>query len=122
MTGRRDSDDLSDNRLDDGTAQWALEDRDDRPFRGGSEPKRLDVGELALTRWSVLMPMGVTPSWMRVDLARLESAFPEFSFTISRNWRGFRFEAWRNTAADGLYAVITDDPNELWHELEMAQR
>jgi len=68
------------------------------------------------------MPMGVTPSWMRADLARLESEFPAFSFTISRNWRGFRFEAWRTTAADGLYAVITDDPNELWHELEMAQR
>jgi hypothetical protein len=53
---------------------------------------------------------------------RLQSAFPAFSFIISRNWRGFRFEAWRTTAADGLYAVITDDPNELWHELEMAQR
>jgi hypothetical protein len=44
------------------------------------------------------------------------------SFAVSRGWRGLRFEAWRDSTADGLYAVITDDPSELWHELEMAQR
>lgn len=71
---------------------------------------------------SPLHPDGVTPPWMRAVLARLESAFPAFSFTISRGWGGFRFEAWRGPAPTGLYAVITDDPRELWHELETAQR
>ena len=80
-----------------------------------------DADELALIRWSML-PMGVVPLWMRAALAYLESAVPAFSFTVSRGWRGLRFEAWRDTTADGLYAVITDDPSELWHELEIAQR
>jgi hypothetical protein len=121
MTGRREADDLSDTRPDDAAAHRTLEgggDRtDDRP-----ELILPDTGdELALSRWPVL-PMGVTPLWMRAALAYLESAFPAFSFAVSRGWRGLRFEAWRDTAADGLYAVITDDPSELWHELEMAQR
>lgn len=63
-----------------------------------------------------------TPQWVRSDLARLESAFHTFSFTIRHNMRGFRFEAWRDAAAGGLYALITDDPREMWHELEMAER
>lgn len=77
---------------------------------------------LALARWSVLLPLGIAPPWMRTALARLESSFPGFSFAVSRGWRGLRFEAWRSSAADGLYAVKTDDPRELWRELETAQR
>jgi len=52
----------------------------------------------------------------------ISHGFPDYlPFTISRGWRGFRFEAWRDSA-NGLYAVITDDPRELWRELEAAQR
>jgi hypothetical protein len=63
-----------------------------------------------------------TPSWMRADLARLQAAFPAFSFAIRRGLRGFTFEAWRDPAAGGLYAVITDDLRELWRELERTRR
>ena len=59
---------------------------------------------------------------MLTDLARLESAFPGFSFAIRDGRRGPSFEAWRNTTRSGLYAIITDDPCELWRELEMIQR
>jgi len=30
------------------------------------------------------------------------------------------FEAWRDSDAGGLYAVITQDADEMWHELERA--
>lgn len=53
-----------------------------------------------------------------VELDRLRAAFPGFSFAISPGWRGPVFEAWRDPAAGGLYAAITDDPRELWRELE----
>ena len=59
---------------------------------------------------------------MRADLARLESAFPTFSFMISTGWDGPRIEAWRDTTPSGLYAIITDDPDELLRELNMAIR
>jgi hypothetical protein len=32
------------------------------------------------------------------------------------------FEAWRDSAESGLYAVITEDARELWHELEADQQ
>jgi len=121
MTGRREADDLSDTQPVDADAHRTLEGTGGRALGDRPELLRPDAGELALIRWSVL-PMGVTPLWMRAALARLESAFPAFSFTVSRGWRGLRFEAWRDATADGLYAVITDDPGELWRELEMAQR
>jgi hypothetical protein len=62
------------------------------------------------------------PMWMRTYLARLESAFPAFSFGICRGWSGPRFEAWRENTPSGLYAIITDDPHELWRELDIALR
>jgi hypothetical protein len=62
------------------------------------------------------------PTEMRTDIARLESAFPAFSFTICNGWGGPRIEAWRDTSLSGLYAIITDDPRELWRELDMAVR
>src|SRR5690348_8935282 len=58
----------------------------------------------------------------RADLDQLRAAFPDFSFGISRGWRGPVFEAWRDPAAGGLYAVITEDARELWRELEACQQ
>src|ERR1039457_5535951 len=58
------------------------------------------------------------PLWMRAELVRLGTAFPAFSFSIRPGWRGLIFEAWREAGADGLYAVITQDPRELWRELD----
>jgi len=121
MTGRREADDLSDTRPADADAHRTLESKGDRALSDQPESVMPNAGELALIRWPVL-PMGATPLWMRAALAYLESAFPAFSFAVSRGWRGLRFEAWRDTGTSGLYAVITDDPSELWHELEMAQR
>ena len=75
-----------------------------------------------LTRWPSYHPRGATPAEMRTDLARLEYAFPAFSFMICNGWDGPRIEAWRDTRLSGLYAIITDDPRELWRELDMAVR
>ncbi len=44
------------------------------------------------------------------------------SFTICQGRHGPRFEAWRDTTAGGLYAIITGDPGELWRELDRAVR
>jgi hypothetical protein len=75
---------------------------------------------LALWPWRHLKD--ATPIELRTDLAWLESAFPTFSFTICEGWGGPRIEAWRDTSLSGLYAIITDDPRELWRELDMAVR
>ena len=69
-----------------------------------------------------LQPTCATPVEMRADLARFESMFPAFSFMICMGWDGPRIEAWRDTTLSGLYAIITDDPGELWRELNMAVR
>jgi hypothetical protein len=58
---------------------------------------------------------------MSAELERLRAAFPAYSFSICRGWRGLAFEAWRNAASGSLYAVITQDAGELWRELEEAQ-
>ena len=71
--------------------------------------------------WPALqMALGV-PLWMGAELDRLRAAFPGFSFGICRGWRGLMFEAWRDPGADGLYAVITPDPGELWRELGQSE-
>jgi hypothetical protein len=93
----------------------ALPGDDEAPSRSGR-----DDG-LALIPRSALYPTPGPPSWMRADLARLQAAFPAFSFSICRGWRGLMFEAWRDPAATGLYALITGDARELWRELEACQ-
>ena len=75
-----------------------------------------------LTRWPSPHARDATQMWMWTDLARLESEFPAFSFAICRGRRGPSFEAWRDTTRSGLYAIITNDPDELWRELDMARR
>src|SRR5437588_12111178 len=75
-------------------------------------------GALPVAGWSALLGRPVVPLWMRAQLVRLQAAFPEFSFTIGPGWRGLTFEAWRDTGGAGLYAVVTGDVAELWHELE----
>lgn len=74
------------------------------------------------TRLPSLYLTDATRAWMRTDLARLESAFPAFPFAICSGWDGPRIEAWSDTALSGLYAIVTDDPRELWRELRMAER
>ncbi|MGH3273672.1 MAG: hypothetical protein ACRDNZ_05020 [Streptosporangiaceae bacterium] len=69
-----------------------------------------------------LQPARATPVEMRADLARFESTFPAFSFMICMGWDGPRIEAWRDITLGGLYAIITDDPGELWRELNMTAR
>jgi len=99
---------------------------DDAP-PGGDEGA--DVAELehsyseglALTNWSALRARSGAPPWMRAELVRLRAAFPEFSFRIWPGWRGLTFEAWRDPGAGGVYAVITRNVQELWHELEKSQ-
>jgi hypothetical protein len=75
-------------------------------------------GVLPVAGWSALLGRPIVPLWMRAQLVRLQAVFPEFSFTIGPGWRGLTFEAWRDTGGAGLYAVVTGDIAELWHELE----
>jgi len=58
---------------------------------------------------------------MRAELVRLRAAFPEFSFNICPGWRGLTFVAWRDPDAGGVYALITRNAAELWHELEKSR-
>jgi hypothetical protein len=60
------------------------------------------------------------PLWMKTQLSKLRADFPAFSFAICPGGRGLMFEAWRDPAAGGLYAVITRDADELCRELERA--
>lgn len=71
--------------------------------------------------WPALYAASGVPLWMVAELDRLRAAFPEFSFGICRGWRGLMFEAWRDLSAGGLYAMITRDAMELWHELVQYQ-
>ena len=82
----------------------------------------LDAAWPAMAERSALRARSGAPPWMRAELVRLGTAFPEFSFGICPGWRGLMFEAWRDLEAAGLYAVITRDAGELWHELEACQR
>jgi hypothetical protein len=77
---------------------------------------------LMLAALSALDSRLAVPFPARADLDQLRAAFPDFSFGISRGWRGPVFEAWRDPAADGLYAVITEDSCELWRELTTCQQ
>jgi hypothetical protein len=76
---------------------------------------------LALDTRSLLRGRQAAPPWMRAELIRLQAAFPEFSFGICPGWRGPAFEVWRESGTGDLYAVITADARELWHELEASQ-
>jgi hypothetical protein len=83
----------------------------------GQEPCR---DGLALATRPALRAAG-TPQSMTAHLTRLRAAFPAFSFSIQAGWQGLAFEAWREPATAGLYAVITSDASELWHELEQCK-
>ena len=72
---------------------------------------------LALDSRSLLRGRQAAPPWMRAELVQLQAAFPEFAFGICPGWRGPMFEAWRDTGTGGLYAVITQDAQEVWREL-----
>jgi hypothetical protein len=74
----------------------------------------------ASTSWSILQPVTVPPS-MIAERDRLRAAFPAFSISIRPCWRGLTFEAWRDPAAAGLYALITQDAGELWRVLDASQ-
>ena len=76
---------------------------------------------LALDSRSLLRGRQAAPPWMRAELVRLQAAFPEFSFGICPGWRGPVFEVWRETGTGDLYALITQDTQELWRELEASR-
>jgi hypothetical protein len=122
MTQQTEADDRGDDAAENAAAHGIHKCRQDLPSGGKADPGRALGLDPVLTRWPPLHPKDATPMEMRTDLARLESAFPAFSFAICRGWGGPRFEAWRDTTRSGLYAIITDDPRELWRELEMAPR
>ena len=95
---------------------------DTPPVRGGEAGAAwleypYDWG-LALDSRSLLRGRRAAPPWMRAELVRLQAAFPEFAFGICPGWRGPMFEVWRDTGTGGLYAVITQDAQEVWGELE----
>lgn len=122
MTQQSEADDRGDAAAEHGATRGTHEYRRDLPSGGKADPGcDIDLGS-QLRQCPSLQPEGATPMEVRTDLARLESAFPMFSFTICEGWGGPRFEAWRDITGSGLYAIITDDPRELWRELDMAVR
>jgi hypothetical protein len=122
MTQQSEADDRGVDATEDAAAHGVHKRRQDLLSEGRADSERAFGMDRALTRWPSLHPKDGPPMWMRTDLALLESAFPAFSFTICRGRRGPSFEAWRDTTRSGLYAIITDDPGELWRELDMARR
>ena len=89
---------------------------------GGKAALGRAVGTDPVPQYPSVRSKSATPMQMRTDLARIESAYPTFSFMICMGWDGPRIEAWRDTTLSGLYAIITDDPDELRSELNMAVR
>jgi len=85
---------------------------------GTSGPEYAVSAWLALDGWPALCAEPRIPPWMSAELDWLRAAFPAYSFTICRGWRGLAFEAWRDPGTGGLYAVITQDAGELRRELE----
>ncbi len=124
MTRQSHADDGRDVATADVVGHHIRESRKDTPSGASDAQGRAVDRDPLLTRQPLVDLTGTLPARMRmrIDLARLESAFPAFSFAISSGWHGLRIEAWRDTTLSGLYAIITDDPDELWRELDMALR
>jgi hypothetical protein len=122
MTQQSETDDRGDAAAEDGVTHGIHKCRQGLPSGGKADQERAFGMDPMLTRWPSPHPEDATQMWMWTDLARLESAFPAFSFMICKGRRGPSFEAWRDTTRSGLYAIITDDPGELWRELDMAPR
>jgi hypothetical protein len=122
MTQQSEADDRGEDATEDAATYGVHKRRQDLLNEGKADTERAFGMDHALIPWPSLHPKDATPMWMRTDLALLESAFPAFSFTICRGRRGPSFEAWRDTTRSGLYAIITDDPGELWRELDTAPR
>ena len=122
MTQRSEAEDGRDDPATDVVGHGIHESRQNAPSGARDDLRRACDLEPVLT-WQPSLHLNDAPSaLMRTDLTRLESAFPAFSFAICSGWHGPRFEAWRDTTRSGLYAIITDDPHELWRELGMAER
>jgi hypothetical protein len=121
MTRQSEADDRGDVAADGVAAHGIHRCRQDVPSGDKADSEHPCSIEPMLTpRTTPPRPKDAAPVWLRTDLARLEAAFPAFSFAICRGRRGPRFEAWRDTTLNGLYAIITDDPCELWRELDKA--
>jgi hypothetical protein len=122
MTQQSETDGRGDDAAQDVATRDAHKCKKDPAGRGNVGPRRTIGIDPLPTQRSSLQPKDATPLQMRTDLTRFESAFPAFSFMICAGWDGPRFEAWRDTTLSGLYAIITDDPDELLRELNMAVR
>ena len=122
MTQQAEADDRGDDAAGDVATHGTHTCRQDPPGEEEADQGRAIGMDQLLALWPWRHLKDAAPTEMRTDLARLESAFPAFSFTICNGWGGPRIEAWRDTSLSGLYAIITDDPRELWRELDMAVR
>jgi hypothetical protein len=122
MTQQAEADDRGDDAAGDVATHGTRTCRQDPPGEEEADQGCAIGMDQLLTLWPWRHLKDAAPTEMRTDLARLESAFPAFSFTICNGWGGPRIEAWRDTSLSGLYAIITDDPRELWRELDMAVR
>jgi hypothetical protein len=122
MTQQSETDGRTDGAAEDVATHSVHKYRQDLPGEGQAAPGRDSGRDPVPPQCPSLQPKGATPIEVRTDLAGFESAFPTFSFMISTGWDGPRIEAWRDTTRSGLYAIITDDPDELLRELNMAVR
>jgi hypothetical protein len=122
MTQQSEADGREDGAAQDRATHGSHKNGQDQRGGGKAGPGRANGKDPLLTQRLSLQPKGATSAWTWTDMARLESVFPAFSFAIWKGWDGPRFEAWRDATPDGMYAIITDDPRELWRELEMVPR
>jgi hypothetical protein len=122
MTQQSETDGRGDEAAQDVATRDAHQSKQDTAGEGNVVPRHAIGIDPLPTQRSSLPPKGTPPLQMQTDLTRFESAFPTFSFMICTGWDGPRIEAWRVTTLSGLYAIITDDPDELLRELNMAVR
>ena len=122
MTQQSEADDGRDDAAGDAVGHGIHESRQDASGGVRDDQGRSCDTKPVPTRQPSLHVNDAPSAWMPTALVQLESAFPAFSFAIRKGWDGPRFEAWRDTTLGGLYAIITDDPGELWRELDTAPR
>jgi len=122
MTQQSEAGGRGDDAAQDAATHGANKYRQDLVGKGNADPVHAVGIDAVAAESPSLHPKDATPLEMRTGLARFRSAFPTFSFMICGGWGGPRFEAWRDTAPSGLYAIITDDPDELLRELNIAVR
>ena len=121
MTQQAEADGRGDDAAQDVATRGARRYKQDLSGGGKAGPRRAIGIDPSPKQRSSLQPKGTPPLQMRTDLTRFEPAFPTFSFMICTGWTG-RGSRRGETPPWAAWTIITDDPDELLRELNMAVR